>query len=96
MTSHWIRFRQNPIVLSRKVHDEMIVTLPFTSSMHGLEGPAGTIWQLLGSPVSLPDLISALANAYGVDANEIEGDVKRTLDDLMGRQLVEEIVGVDG
>jgi len=96
VTAHWIRFRQNPIVLCRKVDDEVIVALPYTISMHGLEGPAGTIWQLLGSPVSLPELVSSLANTYGVDANEIEGDVKRTLDDLMGRHLVEEIVGIDG
>jgi len=96
MSSRWIKFRQSDSTLSRTVGDEILVTRPYSDAIDGLPASAADIWNRLASPVTLPQLVQDLSQAYSVDEAEIEPDVKALLVELLHKHLIEEFVTTDG
>ena len=61
-----------------------VVVLPTggTAEPMELRGPAAGIWELLAEPMTTADLVATLAAAYGVDEEQVEGDVGGALEVL--------------
>jgi hypothetical protein len=72
-------------VLWRRTLDGVVVLMADDASEPvALRGPAAEIWELLAVPTSLADLTMALADEYGVAADQIRADVRGAVDDLSG------------
>ncbi len=89
------RFRQRPDALQRNLPDEVLVTRPVREHVTQLSGPAVVIWNLLDVPRTVPQLTASLARAYGMSEGQIIGGIHAVLNDLIARELVEEVIESD-
>lgn len=56
-----------------------------------LEGSAAAVWRAVDGTSTDDELCADLADAYGVTAGELAGDVLALLDDLLARELLIEV-----
>lgn len=81
-------------VLWRRVGDEVLV-LPVHDDADGevvaITGSSSVLWEVLAEPVTVREAVSSLSEIYGVEAWEIERDVRPVLADLQSRGLVREV-----
>ena len=84
------RLRRSPHVLWRSVGAEVILAEPGRTDFELLSGSGGAVWRALDDPLTLPELIEALATEHGVEAGAIDGDVRQLVGTLSARGLVEE------
>ena len=52
------------------------------------EGSAATIWATIEAPCTTEDVVTALAQAFGIDSKDIESDVADFLEQLSREKLV--------
>lgn len=81
-------------VVSRLVGGETLVVpvrgkVGDLASIYSFNGTGSLIWQLLGSPISLTDLISAVEREYAVSEEQARKDVMRFVEDLFAVGLVQ-------
>jgi coenzyme PQQ synthesis protein D (PqqD) len=85
-----VAYRRSPEVLSRRVGEEVIVASaegdPFL-----LVGTGLIIWNLLSTPLTVPQLVGELSAAYGAPPAAVGSDVQPFLAELVSRGLVDEI-----
>lgn len=86
---------------ARLVRDE---TLPFTE-LEGaivflhvesgdylrLSGTARAIWDRLGTPATVPELVADLVESYGADPVECERDTVAFLEELLGEGILKQV-----
>ena len=89
------RFRQLPQLSQREFAGEVLVMNPDCDDVEHLQGTAVQIWKMLETPRTLPDLVTVLAHRYETPESDIGDDVEALLDDLVARDLVEEVVDFD-
>jgi hypothetical protein len=85
------RWRRDPRTLWRAAGDT-IVLLPDGGDGQTpltIHGSAALLWELLARPVSLAELASELAAAYGEEAEVIAADLAPALDGLLAASAVE-------
>lgn len=46
------------------------------------------VWSMLDQPVTLPDIITRVAERYRIEPAQCEGDIRRLVDDLAAHRLV--------
>ena len=96
MTATLVRFRQTPGVLSRSFGDEVILAPSRRDEYDSLSRTAGAVWNLLGEPRTLDEVVGVLEAAYGTSGVTIARDVEPLIADLVGRGLVERVHDGDG
>lgn len=79
---------QSPSVLQRQVGREVLITRVDYGAVDSLVGPAFDAWQLLERPQTADQLVASLAGRYRIDAQRIQQDVERLLQDLIRREWV--------
>jgi hypothetical protein len=89
------RFRQLPQLSQREFAGEVLVLNPDCDDVEHLQGTAVHVWKMLETPRTLPDLVMVLSQQYAAHEADIGEDVEALLDDLIARDLVEEVVDVD-
>jgi Coenzyme PQQ synthesis protein D (PqqD) len=82
-------YRRSPSALHRTAGPDVMATLPRDREIHVLSGAAVPMWHLLEREASVEDVVTALAEAYATPPATIDPDVRRCLDDLADRGLVE-------
>ena len=75
-------------VLSRRVATGVLVLAPSAPDAVLLSGTGAALWDLLGEGSSLDEVIGALAESYGVDAEVVAVDLGPTVAELLDRGLV--------
>jgi hypothetical protein len=75
-------WRRCPEVLWRRSLDAVVLLPPDADDPVALPGTGAAVWDLLAEPVTLPDLVATLTDAYGGDPATIEHDVVALLDRL--------------
>lgn len=85
-----VAYRRSPAVLSRRVGEEVIVAST-EGEPHLLTGTGLTIWNLLRTPRTVPELVRKLTAAYGAPRASVRSDVQPFLADLVSRGLVDEV-----
>ncbi len=91
-----VRYRRSPAVLFREAAGDVLLARPGKAGVDLLSGTAGAVWRLLDRPRSLPELSAELGDRYGVAPATVGRDVEPLLGELVRRQMVEELEGVDG
>jgi hypothetical protein len=91
-----VRFARSRRVLSRTVGAGVLVTTPDDPNVHELSGGAAAVWGDLEVPRTLPELVDRLAGAHAVGEDQIAGQIRACLDDLVALGVVEEVQGSDG
>ena len=81
--------RQTPGVLWRSVGAEVILADRERTDFELLSGSGGAVWRALVEPRTFDDLVGSLAEGFEVDRGAIEDDVRRLVDNLSARGLVE-------
>jgi hypothetical protein len=90
------RFRQLPQLSQREFAGEVLVLNPDRDDVEHLQATAVHIWRMLDAPRTLPGLVAVLAHEYKIPESDIAKDVEALLDDLITRDLVEEVTEFDG
>ena len=85
-TTCWTRSDR---VLFRRVTGGVLVLLLPDGEPELVTGPGGDLWDLLEIPRTLGELVTDLAERYAHDAAAVERDLRRTVDELHDRGLVE-------
>lgn len=84
--------------VTRQVAGETLI-VPVSGNIADLESifvlneVGSHIWHLLGSPVTVDDLVRAVVSTFDVKADVARADVLTFLDDLASRRLVDAIEG---
>jgi coenzyme PQQ synthesis protein D (PqqD) len=81
--------RRCPLVLSRRVGDEVLLSVPGLEDVQLLTGPAATAWEMLATPLTTTALTGALTEAYATSAEEIRDDVGEMLGALVALGALE-------
>lgn len=75
-------------VMARQVGDETVLLHLGSGSYFGLD-PVGTrIWQLLAEGKSPPEIRDLLVTEFDVTCDELERDIDRLLQELLGQGLI--------
>ena len=82
MTSPDDVIERSPTALWRSLPDRLVV-LCDNDDVLTMMGTAVDIWRLLEEPRAPRDLVAVLADGYGVDPQQIAGDVEAVLDQLV-------------
>ena len=79
-----------PGLLWRRSLDAVLVLAPGTTEPLTLAGTGPEVWDLLESPVALPDLTADLAARHDADPSVVAVDVGALLDRLLALGVVEQ------
>jgi hypothetical protein len=90
-----VAYRRSSAVLSRRVGHEVIVATA-EGDPFALTGTGLTIWNLLRTPRTVPELVRELSAAYGAPRAAVGSDVQPFLADLISRGLVDEVGSAHG
>jgi hypothetical protein len=80
VTLPWCRAER--VLWRRTLSGVVVLPLHGTDEPVELRGPAAGIWELLAEPMTVADLVAAVAAAYGVDEQQVANDVGEALDVL--------------
>jgi len=65
--------------LSRRLLSGVLVLVPGMSESLEISVPGDLIWDLLAEPLTVADLVEALASSYGVSARTVRADIEPVL-----------------
>jgi len=85
MSDGSIRVRRRQDVLYRLVADEALLARAGYDEIALLNGPAAVAWELLSEPQGFSELVTLLADVYGVAPESISDDVLRLVAELKER-----------
>jgi hypothetical protein len=74
--------------LSTELGDEVVILGLHDSVYYGLSQVGTRVWQLLQTPRTLDDLVTALVAEYDVSRERVAADLQRLLSELQTRGLV--------
>lgn len=77
-------------VVRHRVDGESVAMVEPDLTLHRLNVPATALLDVAEEPVGLPDLVAALADAFGAPADVVDADVRTLLPDLLGAGLLVE------
>ena len=72
----------------RQVDDEWVVFDPTSNDLHVLNLSAALIWSHLTGESSEEEIVSAVCEAYGIEAQQAEADVREALERFRGAGLL--------
>ena len=72
-------------VVWRRTMDGIVVLPGHGQEPIALLGAAASMWELLAEPLTAEELVAALAEYYGVDAEQVSPEIRATLDGLLHR-----------
>lgn len=78
----------SPSLVSTSIPGEVVILDPSAGRYFSLEGVGPRAWELLQGSTTIATLVQTIVAEYDVDAATCERDVRRLLDDLVGRGLV--------
>ncbi len=88
------RFRSNEAECAAKVIDgEAVIINLRNGTYYSLDGVGGTVWELLSTGRSVPEIVDLLVARFDVDAPRARADVDRLVAELLAEKL---LVGANG
>jgi hypothetical protein len=76
-------------VVSSEIDGEAVMMSIEKGKYYGMDPIASRIWELLGTPISVGDMIGILTQEYDVTRQDCEKDVLVFLSDLLSEKLAE-------
>jgi homoserine kinase len=82
------RYVRSDAVLSREVEAALLLLAPGGDGVVSLSGAGPTIWRMLREPLTVADLVHALAERFAVPPEDIVDDVTRTVTSLQAAHVI--------
>ena len=79
-------------LVERDVEGETVVLNPKTGEVHQLNAVASCLWRSLEQATEIDRLVQQLVDEFDVDQQTAARDVERFLDDMLARNLVNQII----
>ncbi len=76
-------------VFAQKIDEEVVILDTVKEEYFGLDEMAAVIWQHLNASGSLRETYDSMLEAYEVDAEQLEADICRFVQELVDTGLVE-------
>jgi|1185.fasta_scaffold895023_2 hypothetical protein len=81
-------WQRDPGVPFQSLEEETVVVDPSRRQVHLLNDTAARIWDLLSTPHSLADLVSALGEEYDAPEDELRAAIEETVKDFGEKGLL--------
>jgi Coenzyme PQQ synthesis protein D (PqqD) len=81
-------WQRDPGVPFQSLEEETVVVDPSRRQVHLLNDTAARIWDLLSTPRSLADLVSALGEEYEAPEDELRAAIEETVKDFGEKGLL--------
>jgi Coenzyme PQQ synthesis protein D (PqqD) len=75
--------RAEPVLWRRTLGGVVVLSAHGPAEPMELRGPAAGIWELLTEPMTTAELVATLAATYGIEAEQVAGDVGGALETLL-------------
>jgi hypothetical protein len=85
------RVRQSPSTVWRRVGNEVILAPSGRDDFEVLSESGAVVWQLFEVPSTVPEVVGALAQLYGVAEQDIAADVRELVTNLLRSGVIEEL-----
>jgi len=85
------KYVQSEQALSVDMDSDIVIMSLTSGDYYGVSGIGPFIWQLLGQPQSLSQVVEAVCDDYEVEADTASADVAKFLDILVERGVVEKV-----
>jgi len=79
---------RNPGPVEADLADQTVLLSIESGSYFAVSGPARRIWQLVGEPISVSEVLDTLMDEYDVAPATCEAEVREFLATLVGKGLV--------
>lgn len=73
---------RHPLILEEEVSDELVLYDPEGKIFVGLNQTAADVWRLLTGKFTLDEIVTKIADSYGVSSESIREQVENTIRDL--------------
>ncbi|AGA59242.1 MAG: lasso peptide biosynthesis PqqD family chaperone [Thermobacillus sp.] len=80
---------QKPGAIVSDMNGEKVMLSVENGKYYNLGKQGGRIWELIASPIAIPDLVSALTAEYDIDRETCERDVLKFLASLQREKMIE-------
>jgi hypothetical protein len=80
---------QKPGAIVSDMNGEKVMLSVENGKYYNLGKQGGRIWELIATPIAIPDLVSALMAEYEVDRETCERDVLKFLSALLREKMIE-------
>lgn len=81
------RLGVRPQVLSRRLENEIVLLDPEAGTYFGLNEVGARVWELIQTPTRLEEVHRRLLAEYEVDAEQLWGDLRNLVRELLERDL---------
>ena len=81
-------YYRNPEILTSEMDGDFVMMNSGTGEYHSIRGSGAVVWELVGTPVTEAQLVTAICAQYDVDEDVCRADVRRFLDELLAAGLV--------
>jgi len=85
MSERWIR---NGDVIATDLDDEVVLLNPATRAVFTLNPTGRAIWNCIGDPSTVAEIVTELTTRFAVDEERARRDVRAVLDELAAAGLV--------
>ncbi|HOW28117.1 MAG TPA: PqqD family protein [Elusimicrobiota bacterium] len=86
-----VRYRHAGRLAQRKIAGTLFIVDPRHACLHQPHGSGETIWEMVRSGNTIPEMVEALCDDYDVEPARAEKDIRRFLRELRRKKLIEEI-----
>ena len=69
-------------ILSTEIDQETVLMSIDAEAYYGLKGPARSIWEKLGTPMTFSDLVELLVSEYRITPEACAADLKKFLGEM--------------
>ena len=82
------RYRRRPELLWRRTVDRAVLLVPGEGDVVELADTGAILWDALACPGTLAEVVTALADVFGMDEDAIRSDVVPVVDELVARGVL--------
>ena len=83
--------QRNPDMVAANLDGDLVMMNEKLGRYYGISGVVPRAWELLETPASIDDLVSAICKEYEIDADTCQQDIIRFAQDLMKVDLIEPV-----
>lgn len=83
--------QRNPDMVAANLDGDLVMMNEKLGRYYGISGVGARAWELLETPASIDDLVSAICKEYEIDADTCQQDIIRFAQDLMKVDLIEPV-----
>lgn len=86
-----IRYQQHPDLIAAQMDGETVMLSVTTGKYFALKGIGHFIWEFISQPVSIDEIVNAVAQRFEVDLAQARNDCEKFVKDLAANNLINQL-----